>query len=147
MGEGEGLEALLAAIESSAKGGSVDIARLIDSVSEAVADTLSAEYEGAEEAKKAYILLLSRASTILSSMILGVLEPCKRVRLLLQHCLAGLALNRQGGCVFMKLLETLKLHGRLYPRGSVACIPLEDAFGLQAAGLGEALLIGRLPEA
>ncbi len=143
----EGLQELLSAIQEAAKGGSVDVKRVIAEVGEAAADTLAAEYEGSEEAAKVYVGVLSRAAATLAHILAPRTEPCRRVASLLAHCLAGLALNRQGECVFMKMRGDVRIEGALFPAGSTACIPLDRALGLQAAGLGEVLLIGRLPEA
>jgi len=99
-----------------------------------------------ERLVETYFVMLSKMVNIASTFVLEKSKMLKKMKESIANLLAGLALNRNGDCVFVKILCELQLPGMRVKltRGSTACIEPLQAVLLEAGGFAEILLIGRL---
>ena len=99
-----------------------------------------------ERLVETYFVMLSKMVNIASTFVLEKSKMLKKMKESIANLLAGLALNRNGDCVFVKILCELQLPGMRVKltRGSTACIEPLQAVLLEAGGFVEILLIGRL---
>jgi len=136
-------------VKGMLEGRPVKLEDVIAEMSKTVAlSLLSDKVIGNERLVEAYFTMLSKTVSIASSFVLEQSEVFKRLKECIASLLAGLALNRNGDCVFVKVLHEIRLPGRRVrlPKGSIACMEPLQAVLLEVGGFIEILLIGRLPK-
>ena len=144
-----GLESMLDYIKSMLEKQPAKLGDIIATMSKTVAlSLLSDKVVGNERLVETYFVMLSKTASIASLFTLEQSEILEKMKEGIANLLAGLALNRNGNCVFVKALYEVRLPGRRVKlsKGSITCIEPLQAVLLEAGGLVEILLIGRLPK-
>jgi len=144
-----GLESMLDYIKSMLEKQPVKLEDVIATMSKTVAlSLLSDKVVGNERLVKTYFVMLGKTADIASLFTLEQSEILEKMKESIANLLAGLALNRNGSCVFVRALCEAQLPGKRVKlsKGSITCIEPLQAVLLEAGGLVEILLIGRLPK-
>ena len=140
---------MLNCIKSVLDGRPIKLEDVIAEMSKTVAlSLLSDKVVSNEKLVEAYFAILSKTVGIASSFVLEQSRILKRFKESIANLLAGLALNRNGDCVFVKVLHEIRLPSRRIrlPKGSTVCVEPLQAVLLEVGGFVEILLIGRLPK-
>lgn len=142
-----GLEFILNYIKSMLEERPIKLEDVIAGMSKTAAlSLLSDKLVSDERLVEAYFVILSKIVNIASLFALERSEILKKMKESVANLLAGLALNRDGDCVFVKALCEVRLPGKRVKlsKGSIACMEPLQAVLLEVGGLVEILLIGRL---
>ncbi|HIQ56201.1 MAG TPA: hypothetical protein EYH59_05955 [Pyrodictium sp.] len=144
-----GLEFMLSYIRSVLEKRPAELEDVIARMSKTVALSLLSDKAAVDgRLVEKYFAMLSKIANIASLFTLEQSEVLKKMKESIVNLLAGLALNRNGGCVFIKALHEVQLPGKRVKlsKGSITCVEPFQAVLLEVGGLIEILLIGRLPE-
>ncbi|HIC98784.1 MAG TPA: hypothetical protein EYP08_03845 [Pyrodictiaceae archaeon] len=145
----QGLEFMLNYIRGLLEEKPIKLENVIAEMSKTLAlSLLSDKVISNERLVETYFVMLSKMVNIASTFVLEKSKMLKKMKESIANLLAGLALNRNGDCVFVKILCELQLPGMRVKltRGSTACIEPLEAVLLEAGGFVEILLIGRLSQ-